>query len=393
MFSNRSSMRCRRVINKLKRDWKMEVGIVQVMQSYMFEGITDAQVYEQELRCAVLADELGYDHVWTVEHHFEDYSFCPDNFVYLAHVAAKTRRIKLATGACIIPWNAQPLRVAEKAALLDQLSGGRAIFGMGRGLARREFARFGISMDDSRERFDEASPLILEALETGVFPEHHGKHYQQPRAPLRPAPLSNEWRKTRVTQVAMSPDSAEQAAKLGVQMMAFNYKAPDKQKQELDDYKALFTKLHGHAPRPPLLTEMTIVDHDAKRARENAEQYVAGYCTSVLHHYEMLGEHYKEAKGYKAYGDAVDMMKALGKEGILKAYVDQQIWGTPDQMLRKFEERWDYFGPYGVLACFRFAGTPMDVVERGMKLFATEVMPVLRQWSAEAPGKKASAAA
>jgi alkanesulfonate monooxygenase SsuD/methylene tetrahydromethanopterin reductase-like flavin-dependent oxidoreductase (luciferase family) len=371
----------------------MEIGMVQVMQSWMFDGITDAEVYDQELRCAMLADELGYDHVWTVEHHFEDYSFCPDNFVYLAHVAAKTKRIKVATGACIIPWNAQPLRVAEKAALLDQLAPGRVIFGMGRGLARREFSQFGISMDESRERFDEAAPLILEALETGWFPEHHGKYYQQPKAPLRPEPKSKDWRQTRVTQVAMSPDSAEQAAKLGVQMMAFNYKAPAQQKQELDDYAALFRKHHGCDPRPPLLTEMMVVDHDAKRARENAEKYVAGYCASVLHHYEMLGEHYSEAKGYKAYADAAEMMRAAGKEGIMKAYVEQQIWGTPDQMLRRFEERWNYFGPYGVLGCFRFAGTPMDVVERSIKLFATEVAPVLRQWSKESPPKAASAAA
>ena len=87
------------------------------------------------------------------------------------------------------------------------------------------------------------------------------------------------------------------------------------------------------------------------------------------------------------------MMKAAGKENIAKAYVEQQIWGTPDQMLRKFEERWNYFGPYGVLGCFRFAGTPMDVVERSMKLFSAEVLPVLRTWTAETPPKQASAAA
>jgi excinuclease ABC subunit A len=84
------------------------------------------------------------------------------------------QRIKLATGSCIIPWNDQPLRIAEKAALLDQLSGGRAILGIGRGLSRREFDRFGISMDESRDRFDEASPVIIEALETGTFPTLNG---------------------------------------------------------------------------------------------------------------------------------------------------------------------------------------------------------------------------
>lgn len=81
----------------------MELGIVQVIASFGLPDITDQQVYDEEVRLAVLADELGYDHVWAVEHHFEDYSFCPDNFVYLAHIAALTKRIRLATGAVILP--------------------------------------------------------------------------------------------------------------------------------------------------------------------------------------------------------------------------------------------------------------------------------------------------
>lgn len=369
----------------------MEIGIVQVMQSFGYNGITDADVYNDELKLALMADQLGYDHLWVVEHHFEDYSFCPDNFVYLAYLAGQTKNIKLATGACIVPWNAQPLRVAEKAALLDQLCDGRLILGLGRGLSRREFEQFGIPMDESRERFDEAAPLILDALEAGFMEEHHGKFFNQPRAVLRPRPTRTF--KGRTVQVAMSPDSAEEAAKLGAQMMAFNYKAPEKQRQEFADYQASFRKYHGKEPKPLLLTEMMVCDSDTKRARENAEKYVAGYCLSVLHHYEMLGEHYKHAKGYSAYGDAVDMMREMGKEGIAKAYVDQQIWGTPDQMLRKFEERWNFMGPTGVLCCFRFAGMPIDVAERSITLFAKEVLPVLKQWSLEQPPKKTSAAA
>src|ERR1700722_1254774 len=199
-----------------------EVGLIQIMPSFGYPGVSDQEVYEHETRLAVLADELGYDHVWVVEHHFEDYSFCPDTFVYLAHLAGLTKRIRLATGAVIVPWNIQPLRVAEKAALLDTLSGGRAILGIGRGLSRREFDQFGIKMDESRDRFDEAAPMILDALESGVMEEHHGKYFDQPRATIRPKPASSF--RGRTAQVAMSPDSALEAAKLGVQMMAFNYK-------------------------------------------------------------------------------------------------------------------------------------------------------------------------
>lgn len=366
----------------------MEIGIAQLLPSFAYQNLSDAQLYADEIQLAVAADELGYDHLWAVEHHFEDYSLCPDNFVYLAHLAALTKRIKLATGAVILPWNLQPLRVAEKMAMLDQLSGGRAILGLGRGLARREFDQFGIPMSESRERYDEAAPLVLEALETGWFPEHKGKFFQQPRAPLRPRPLSNEWRATRFTQVAMSPDSAEQAAKLGAQMMAFNYKPPAAMKQEYEDYKAAFLRHHGREARPLLLTEMMICDANPTRAKEYAEMYVANYGISVLNHYEMLGDQFQASGGYQTYAAAAEAMRGVGKEAVIKAYVEQQVWGTPDQMLRKFEERFKFMGQYGVLCVFRFGGAPLDVAMKGMKLFADEVMPVLRSWDAEAPRHK-----
>ena len=66
----------------------MRIGMEQVFQSWGYTNCSDAQVFEEELKLAVQADQLGLDEVWVVEHHFEDYSFCPDNFVYLAHVAA-----------------------------------------------------------------------------------------------------------------------------------------------------------------------------------------------------------------------------------------------------------------------------------------------------------------
>ena len=354
----------------------MEIGIIQIMQSWGYEGITDGQVYDDEIELAMKADELGFDHIWAVEHHFEDYAFCPDNFVYLAFLASKTKNIRLATGAVIVPWNTQPLRVAEKAALLDQLSGGRLILGFGRGLSRREFNQFGIDMEESRERFDEAAPMILDALETGIMAEHDGKFFQQPRAVIRPKPMRTF--KDRLTQVAMSPESAEEAAKLGAQMMAFNYKPPEQQIEEYENYKTLFRQYQGTEPRPMLFTDMTIIDTDIDRARANAEKYIAGYLVSVMDHYEMMGEHYKHAKGYESYGAAVDTMREAGLEDMCKAYVEQQIWGTPDMVLQKFEERQKLMGDTGALLAFRFAGMPMACARRSMELFAAEIMPVLR---------------
>lgn len=372
----------------------MEIGIAELMPSFAYEDITDAKLYADEIAIARAGEEYGYDHIWVVEHHFEDYSYCPDNFVYLAHLAGVTQRIKLATGAVILPWNLQPLRVAEKAALLDQLSCGRAILGMGRGLAKREFDQMGITMDEARDRYDEAAPLIIEALETGWFPEHHGRHFDQPRAPIRPGPVSNEWRYNRFTQVAMSPDSAQEAAKLGAQIMAFNYKPFPVLKQEYEDYKTTFRAVHRREPRPMLLTEMMICDSNAGRAREHAEKYVANYGISVLNHYQMLGEQFSASKGYQTYAAAAEAMRGIGKEAVIKAYVEQQIWGTPDQMLRKFEERFKFMGQHGILCVFRYGGCPLEVGMDSLKLFAKEVMPVLRSWSkTEVPAAAAAAAA
>ena len=104
-----------------------------------------------------------------------------------------------------MPWH-DPLRVAEQAAVLDLLSKGRLRLGLGRGLARREFAAFRLSMDESRERFDEAAPMIVNALKTG-FIEGDGKFYQQPRIEIRPRPQHSF--DGRIYAVASSEDSVD----------------------------------------------------------------------------------------------------------------------------------------------------------------------------------------
>ena len=358
----------------------MDIGLMQIMQKWGYDGMTDGEVYDEELKLVMAADEHGFDSTWVVEHHFEDYSFCPDNFVYLAYLAAKTKQIKLATGAVIVPWNTQPLRIAEKAALLDQISGGRAILGLGRGLSRREFNQFGVDMDESRERFDEAVPMILQALETGVMEEHHGKYFDQPRAVIRPHPKSFDGR---VAQIAMSPDSGQEAAKHGARLMAFNYIPVEQQKTEYEAYAKTYRENHNKDPEPMVLSEVMVCDTDASRCEDNARKYIGGYMLSVMHHYELMGEHFKDAQGYEAYGDAVDALNAAGLESATDTYVSQQVWGTPQQMLDKLEKRRSYLGDAGLLCIFRCAGIPFEAAKRSMDTFAKEVMPELRTWSSD----------
>src|SRR6202051_5121085 len=143
--------------------------------------------WAHEVRLARLAADLGFDVLWSAEHHFNDYSFVPDNLHLMAYLAGVCPGVSLGTAAVILPWH-DPLRVAENAAVLDMLCQGKLRLGMGRGLARREFAAFRVSMDESRERFDEAAPMIVNALKSG-FIEGDGKFYKKPQTEIRPRPL------------------------------------------------------------------------------------------------------------------------------------------------------------------------------------------------------------
>ena len=93
----------------------MDVGLQMVFSSYGWSSVSDEQVWDEELRLARLAADLGFDVLWSVEHHFNDYSFCPDNLQLMSHLAAVCPDVGLGTAAVILPWH-DPLRVAWVAA-------------------------------------------------------------------------------------------------------------------------------------------------------------------------------------------------------------------------------------------------------------------------------------
>ena len=188
----------------------MQIGIHLAFQN--LRGIPDKDFHLGEAKLAVEAEAMGFDIIGAVEHHFTDYAACPDPIQALTWIAAKTKTIKLMPAAVILPWN-DPLRVVEKAAMLDAVSEGRMLLGMGRGAARREFNAFREDLADSREMFDEAAIIIMNGLETG-FVEADTKHFKQPRIEVRPRPTG--WTRDRMVMVSMSPSSAEVAADYGL---------------------------------------------------------------------------------------------------------------------------------------------------------------------------------
>ncbi|HTE84039.1 MAG TPA: LLM class flavin-dependent oxidoreductase, partial [Dehalococcoidia bacterium] len=125
-----------------------------------------------------MAEDLGYDSVWLAEHHFSSYGYIPNPLLMAVKLAQVTRRVRLGTAVLVLPfWN--PLRVAEDIAMTDQLTEGRLEVGVARGYQPYEFQRFGLKMDDNRERTDEALEVLLRALSEDCF-EYHGRYHNIP---------------------------------------------------------------------------------------------------------------------------------------------------------------------------------------------------------------------
>jgi alkanesulfonate monooxygenase SsuD/methylene tetrahydromethanopterin reductase-like flavin-dependent oxidoreductase (luciferase family) len=140
-------------------------------EPYPHHGV-HARVTREILR----ADELGFDYAWIAEHHFStEYGIMPDVFVYAGYLAALTKNIKLGAAVVTLPL-ANPLRVAENAAFLDILSGGRFVLGLGSGYRKYEFDGFGVDFDARRDIQEEALPLLMDVLATKRT-DHQGKHF------------------------------------------------------------------------------------------------------------------------------------------------------------------------------------------------------------------------
>ncbi len=336
-------------------------------------GISDREIVAQQLSLVDLVDPLGFDSVWMTEHHFTSYMLTPEPTQYLTWVAARTPdHIKLGTMAIILPWH-DPVRVAEHVSLLDTLSGGRVILGVGRGLGLVEFDGFRIPMGEARERFGEAIQFVTTALNTGVM-EFDGQHYKIPKRDLRPRPFKSF--KDRSYAAAVSPDSMELVAKLGLGLLVSAQKPWEQTVSDVEAYKATFRNVHGTEAPAPTATAYIYCDEDEARAEEKAHQYIGDYYLRTMAHYNLAGEHFQGTKGYDYYASMASKLDRRGDSSV-KFFTDLQVWGTPDQCVEKIEKLRDVLGADRLIGTFSYSDLPHEDALRSMKLFASEVMPRL----------------
>lgn len=353
----------------------MRVGMAVVFQG-SDEPAEDADVYRNELRLGDLAEPLGFQSIWGVEHHFTSYTMCPDVLQFLTYFAGRTQHLQLGSMVVVLPWH-DPIRVAEQVVMLDHLSQGRFVLGIGRGLGRVEFEGFRVSMDESRERFVEAARMIMDALETGSC-EFEGEFYRQPKRQLRPSPFKSF--RGRTYAAAVSPESSRIMAELGVAILIIPQKPWKMVADELNKYRAVYRDVNGTEAPPPGAAGWVFCDESEERAREFATRYIGAYWRTALAHYELAGSHLKGTKGYEFYSALQERLSSEeGAEASVAFFRDLQIWGTPEQCYEKVVAIQKQIGGDMFNAVFSYAGMPYDEAERNMRLFARAVLPELRK--------------
>jgi alkanesulfonate monooxygenase SsuD/methylene tetrahydromethanopterin reductase-like flavin-dependent oxidoreductase (luciferase family) len=313
----------------------------------------DADVYHHELGFALQAEMWGFDSVWAGEHHFTDHIMCPDPLQLLTYLAAQTRHVQLGTGVVVLPWH-DPIRLAEQVTLLDNLSAGRVVLGVGPGSSSAAYEGFRVPLDTGRARFEEYARVLLEGLETG-FVEHNGEFLSQPRRELRPRPERSF--RGRVYATASSPDAMASMAALGVGLVIVAVKPWEAVADDLALYRERWSESNDGDPPAPICSGFVFVDEDAGRVEELGREHI--------------GEHYHSVRRHDGSGDP-----DVG----LDEFLDLMPWGPPDRVIDRIATIRETTGMAGFTANLCYGGMPYDEAERNIACFVDQVMPALKAW-------------
>jgi natural product biosynthesis luciferase-like monooxygenase protein len=331
----------------------------------------DAQThYRNIVEQVVYADRIGIDYVWLVEHHFVRHGgLIPANYAFLSYLAAKTGRIRLGTGATVLPLN-DAVRVAEQGAALDQLSQGRFDFGVGRGFIRDEFDAFGIDMKESRERVEEGVELVKRAWAGGPLafkskfrPEMRDLPilppiYQKPHPPIWVAcflsPESFEWTAREgyhLLYVAYHVDH-----KVAVERIGWYLDALRKYDRRIRDYEVCCA-YHAHF----------LAHEDNAKLKAIVETPMAEYSAAGL---EAVRKP-PDPIAYKGYGAREEGHKEMGF-GVY--FPSRVIMGGPEQALARIAE----LEKVGITQCaliVDFGSLAQNQIMRSLEVFGREVLP------------------
>jgi alkanesulfonate monooxygenase SsuD/methylene tetrahydromethanopterin reductase-like flavin-dependent oxidoreductase (luciferase family) len=323
-----------------------------------------------------LADKLGYDYAWEVEHHFlEEYSHSSAPEVFLGAASQRTKNIRLGHGIIQLTTN-QPHRVAERVATLDLLSDGRVEFGMGEGGGPAELHPFNVRVRDKRDRWEEAVKAIMPMFTETAW-EFHGDYYDFPARNV--IPKSYQKPHPPIWVACSNINTIGQAGEWGMGALGFSFVSPDAAQAWVNKYYNNFLhnpkRLADYKPNPNIAMVNGFMCADTD---EEAMEKAAGWTFFIfaLSYYGRKGMdapgksdlwgHYQEWRQSEKAPDAL-------KNGLI---------GSPETIrkrLRQFEE-----AHVDQLILLNQAGNTshQDICD-SLTMFAEEVMPEFHERHAE----------
>jgi alkanesulfonate monooxygenase SsuD/methylene tetrahydromethanopterin reductase-like flavin-dependent oxidoreductase (luciferase family) len=340
---------------------------------HQFEGQSAKDVYEYQIEVVELLEELGFDGIWTAEHHFRDYGVIPNIFNLLSNLAARTEKLRLGTGIVVLPLH-NPIHVAEEAAMVDLLSGGRLEMGIGRGYQSIEFESFGLDLSEARDRFNESLDMILGLWTQDDF-EFKGKFYET-RHPLTLMPKPAQKPHPPVHIAAVSPETVEIYAARGLPILA--------------DPAATFRKIAKAAETWHTTAAANDVDSDSvelvasrsvyvaatnEQAREDQARFEAMFDRSRIFNKASAPIDSKTgevAKGFEFWQDKY--LKGGTVDNDFR-WEQLEIIGDPERVISQIKMVQEM--GYSNLMC-DFGSTrpvPIEEMRKTLKFFAAEVMP------------------
>ena len=351
-----------------------------------FSGGIEKQVYDNALEQARLADELGFDTVWAVEHHFlEEYSHCSAPEVVLTAVAAQTERIRVGHGAVVcVPEMNHPIRVAERAAVLDLVSGGRLELGTARSSTWTELGGFNVDPDDTKKTWDEFVRALPRLWAPGAT-RWDGRCFSMPERNVLPKPLQDPHPPLWVT--VTSPGTELDAADRGIGCLgvaAASYAEQERRTREYHRRIQLCDPVSSVVNDQATTLNFLFCHEDPKHA---ATQGMAMVGTFGLANSHLLWT--REAYPTRAYQSLANLAPSGGSKGSSNPSdpfgIPEGICvGDPDRLVDAIKH-WESIGIDGIN--FMLNGLeliPQDEVLDSMRLFAREVMPHFRETAPDA---------
>jgi natural product biosynthesis luciferase-like monooxygenase protein len=332
---------------------------------------TTADYFQQCLRIAERADELGFNSVKTVEHSFYDYGGRSTNpCIFLSAVAARTKRIRVITGA-VIPAFHHPAHLAGDLSMLDNLSRGRLDAGFGRAFLPKEFEVYGVPMEESRGRMEE-SVGVIRRLWTEDKVTHKGEFWSFDDVHLMPRPVQQPHPPVWIAAIS-SEESFTYAAKNGFNIMMVPYAGKPGVLQDLVKHYRKVWRESGHPPgkEKVQLSMFCCVRESSSEAHaiygRIMERYLETFADAVTSWQGRSSSH------YVGYDKMVAGILATRPEQVIAnggAYV-----GTPDEVIAQVRRSIEAFGEVEPSMQINFGGTRTEEALGTLELFAGKVMP------------------